>query len=1157
MILKKSNILLIVVAIFLLISIGSVCASDNITDTSDVPLADDGTDVVLSNIDTDDNVADDTTQEKTNTTVETGSNKYEFKQDADKNIAVNVKDNQSNNINVNKSDLSVMNKDKNISFEYTNSVITITEALPVGNYNLTINYLGNENYISSYKEIAVKIYGNNTIETVTSVVCNGKDVKIPVNVTDQVDYIELVKNNFNITLVYTENGNVTNKTIQDFTVENGVIKFTSDKPLIAASVIINHVNATEPKTVYIKVSTEIEANITKEKFESEEIKNISIRVLSEGNPLNISKNDLKVFDNGKEITNFKYENSNITLDVKDVGVHNITIVYKGNATYNESSKQVVMKVFGNNTIEVPEVVVSNDGKTADIPINLTDGIDDHTDLLNSSNTQVTLIYNGTNKNITSEIDWNAVKDSHKITVNLDKIVPTTLVINYTENGRSIIKNVAIKFNTTVELNPINVNITEGTNATFEVQVRSADGNLINITKDDLTITKTESINKFNESTGVLTLTNLTKGVYNITITFKGNDVNITSKNYIVVNVHGAIDIITNKTAVDVNSTLKGEIKINSITDGVDTFNITKDNLNISVSYKDGNSTKNIDIKEWDIVNGTIVFTLDNGNFTTATLTIDFKNGNGTKNITLNRKYNIKVIPIVAEIDYQDGNFTFKIVDIDDNDKPLVNQTVRIKGVDGKKQQLNWVVQSGTSTFSINSYIDLKTNEEGIATLNPNFYPGFVIGTVFSPVDTYNMTMEKANSINNTVNNIIIKVNKIDIKITIENFDEYYGTDKKFTVTVTNAKTGKAVQGITVNFNITKDGVEISYINGNQEKINTQTTNSEGKIELPASNLMPGKYGIAANVTNGTNTNASSNKGTATIKKIPVVINGKDVSIYYNTGTTYTVKVTKNGKAVEGMYLLVRLYTTSTKYSDYLFQTNSKGQVSFSASLAVGKHKIIISSADNRYEASQITKTITVKKASAKITAKKVTTYYKADKYFTVKLTNTKNKKAIYDAKVNIKIFVSKNRYYNYKGNTGMNGQIKLLLDSLKPGTYKVEVSGADNKNFAAKKVTSKIVIKKAPTKLAPKKVTAKKGKNKYFQVKVTNKKTKKVITGIKIKVKVYTGKKAKTYTLKTDSKGIAKLNVKKLKVGSHKVIVTSANKYCVAKQSKSTIKIKK
>jgi hypothetical protein len=271
----------------------------------------------------------------------------------------------------------------------------------------------------------------------------------------------------------------------------------------------------------------------------------------------------------------------------------------------------------------------------------------------------------------------------------------------------------------------------------------------------------------------------------------------------------------------------------------------------------------------------------------------------------------------------------------------------------------------------------------------------------------------------------------------------------------------------------------------------------------------------------------------------------------------SIKVTKDGKAVSGVYLFVRLYTTSSKYNDYLMQTNSKGQVSFSASLDVGKHKIIVTSADNRYDAKQITKTITVKKASAKITAKKVTTYYNSGNPLVIKLTNTKNKKAIYNAKVKIQISNSKSKYKPITGITGMDGKTRLNLDGLAPGKYKVVLTGADSKNFEAKKVTTTIVIKKAPAKLTPKKLTAKKGAKKYFKVKVKNKKNKKVVKGVKVKIKVYTGKKAKTYTAKTNAKGIAKISTKKLKVGKHKVIVTSADKYVVAKKAKSTIKIKK
>jgi DNA-binding transcriptional regulator of glucitol operon len=280
-------------------------------------------------------------------------------------------------------------------------------------------------------------------------------------------------------------------------------------------------------------------------------------------------------------------------------------------------------------------------------------------------------------------------------------------------------------------------------------------------------------------------------------------------------------------------------------------------------------------------------------------------------------------------------------------------------------------------------------------------------------------------------------------------------------------------------------------------------------------------------------------------------------MYYNSGSTAKIKITnsKTGKAVAGVYVFVRLYTSSTKYNDYLFMTNSKGVVEFSAPLDVGKHKMIVATADTRYEGSSVTKTITVKNAPAKITAAKKTAYYKQGKYFVVKVTNTKNNKPIYNAKLNIRVFVTSTKYYNFNGRTGANGQIKLSMD-LKPGTYNVVIIDKDS-NMVAKQATSKMVIKNAPAKFSASKVTAKKKANKYFKVKVINKKTKKIIPGVKVKVKVYTGKKSKTYTIKTNSKGIAKLSTKSLKVGNHKVVITSSNKYVKASKKTSSIKITK
>ena len=97
-------------------------------------------------------------------------------------------------------------------------------------------------------------------------------------------------------------------------------------------------------------------------------------------------------------------------------------------------------------------------------------------------------------------------------------------------------------------------------------------------------------------------------------------------------------------------------------------------------------------------------------------------------------------------------------------------------------------------------------------------------------------------------------------------------------------------------------------------------------------------------------------------------------------------------------------------------------------------------------------------------------------------------------------------------------------------------------------------VKKAPTSVKAPKVTNKYKKSKYF--KVTVKSYKKPVKSLKLKVKVYTGKKYKTYTIKTNKNGIAKLNTKKLKVGKHKVVISSGNSnYKLS--AKSTIVIKR
>ena len=113
--LKNSHILLIVMSLFLLISIGSVCASDAAMD-ADIQSANDGSDSVVLG---DDAPSADATQ--IDTTVVSENVKVKYNETAE--IPVTVKDNESNNVTIVKDDIKVAEANKTIKFNYTNNNI--------------------------------------------------------------------------------------------------------------------------------------------------------------------------------------------------------------------------------------------------------------------------------------------------------------------------------------------------------------------------------------------------------------------------------------------------------------------------------------------------------------------------------------------------------------------------------------------------------------------------------------------------------------------------------------------------------------------------------------------------------------------------------------------------------------------------------------------------------------------------------------------------------------------------------------------------------------------------------------------------------------------------------------------------------------------------
>lgn len=393
-----------------------------------------------------------------------------------------------------------------------------------------------------------------------------------------------------------------------------------------------------------------------------------------------------------------------------------------------------------------------------------------------------------------------------------------------------------------------------------------------------------------------------------------------------------------------------------------------------------------------------------------------------------------------------------------------------------------------------------------------------------PVGKYNVTF-KSDGFFELNSKAEITVNKINATIKATNAKDYYGKIIHYAFQVVRAGTDDPIRCANVEFRI---------VSSNIDAVRNLTSNLTGWCISPDLNLSVNTYNLTLSSIDA-NLNCSAVKKNLTINQATPVLTASNRTIYYNSGYSAIVQLKnkQTGKAASNAYVILRVYTSSKKYTDFVGLTNKNGKIYLSTPLSVGKHKVIIYTADTNFKASRITRYITVKKATGKFTASKITTYYKSGKIYQIKLTNAKNKKPMYYSNVNIKVYISKNKYYNYVGTTNGSGIIQLKV-AYKPGTYKVVVSSAD-KGYSAKAITSQIKVTKSPIKIAPTALKVKKGK--YFKVKVSSTKSKKVLASVKVKVKVYTGKKYKTYTIKTNKKGIASLKISQ-KVGKHKVVLS-------------------
>ena len=189
----------------------------------------------------------------------------------------------------------------------------------------------------------------------------------------------------------------------------------------------------------------------------------------------------------------------------------------------------------------------------------------------------------------------------------------------------------------------------------------------------------------------------------------------------------------------------------------------------------------------------------------------------------------------------------------------------------------------------------------------------------------------------------------------------------------------------------------------------------------------------------------------------------------------------------------------------------------------------------------------------KISAPKLTTIYKSTKKFKVKVIDSETN-TVSGLKLKIKVYTG-SKYKTFSVQTDSTGAATINVSGLKIGKHKVIVN--TNDALYSGTVTSWIKINPRPVSF---KVFSFKDKDfGLLYITVKDKTLKKFTNGIPVKLKLYTGKKYKTYKVTTSYLKDAKKNggimflTNALSVGKHKVKIVAYGKYKGTKTSKLTI----